>query len=124
MELYESGENYIETILILKKRNGQVKSIDIARELSYSKASISRAVGILREDGFIVIDGDGMIELTRKGKEKAEKVYDRHRSLTDFLMATAGIPAETAEKDACKIEHIISEETFQGIKNYLKQHIL
>lgn len=124
MELYESGENYIETILILKKRNGQVKSIDIARELSYSKASISRAVGILKEDGFIVIDGDGMIELTRKGKEKAEKVYDRHRSLTDFLMATAGIPAETAEKDACKIEHIISEETFQGIKNYLKQHIL
>lgn len=121
MELYESGENYLETILILKKRNGQVRSIDIARELSYSKPSISRAVGILKEDGFIAIDGNGVIELTDKGKEKAEGVYERHRSLTDFLMVTAGIPAETAEKDACKIEHIISDETFQGIKKYLNR---
>ncbi len=118
--MYESGENYLETILILKRRIGEVRSIDIARELEYSKPSVSRAVGILKEDGLIVVDGSGYIELTEEGKEKAESVYDRHQQLTVFLMETAGVSHEAAEKDACRIEHVISEDTYQGIKRFLK----
>ncbi len=118
--MYESGENYLETILILNKRNGSVRSIDIARELEFSKPSVSRAVGILKEDGLIIIDDNGYIELTEEGKKKAESVYDRHQQLTVFLMETAGVSHERAEEDACRIEHIISEETYQGIKKFLK----
>lgn len=117
--MYESGENYLETILILSKRNGTVRSIDIARELGFSKPSVSRAVGILKEEGLIVVDGSGYIELTPSGKEKAESVYDRHTQLTRFLVETAGVSHERAEEDACRIEHIISEETYQGIKRFL-----
>lgn len=119
--MYESGENYLETILILSKRNGSVRSVDIARELEFSKPSVSRAVGILKEDGLIITDGSGYIELTEEGKKKAESVYDRHQQLTLFLMETAGVPHERAEEDACRIEHIISEETYQGIKKYLRR---
>ncbi|MFU0828549.1 MAG: HTH dtxR-type domain-containing protein [Lachnoclostridium sp.] len=117
--MYESGENYLETILILTKRNGTVRSVDIARELGFSKPSVSRAVGILKEEGLIVVDDSGHIQLTSKGKEKAESVYDRHKHLTSFLMETAGVSHERAEEDACRIEHIISEETYQGIKRFL-----
>ena len=116
--MYESGENYLETIYLLKKRNGQVRSIDIARELEFSKPSVSRAVGILKEDGFIKIDNEGLIELTNDGKIKAEKIFEQHQNLTTFLI-NIGISKETAEEDACKIEHVISEETSQGIKEYL-----
>jgi Mn-dependent DtxR family transcriptional regulator len=120
--MHESGENYLETILVLGKRGGSVRSIDIARELNFSKPSVSRAVGILRENGFIIIEEDGIIRLTNKGEEKAKQVYERHQLLTTFLMNTAGVSAEIAEEDACRIEHIISEDTFEGIKKYLQIH--
>ncbi len=120
--MYESGENYLETILIISKRSGAVRSIDIARELKFSKPSVSRAVGILKEEGLIVIDDSGYIELTEEGKRKAENVYDRHKQLTRFFMETAGVSHEKAEEDACRIEHILSEETYQGIKQFLKEH--
>lgn len=120
--MYESGENYLETILLLKKRKGLVRSIDIARELNFSKPSVSRAVGILKEDGFILVDESGYIELTDKGSQKAESVYERHRYLTLFLEKIINVSSEIAEEDACKIEHIISEETFQNIKKYYDEH--
>lgn len=120
--MYESGENYLETILILSKRKGSVRSIDIARELDFSKPSVSRGVGILKEDNLIIIDSNGFIELTEEGKKKAESVYERHQQLTVFLMETAGVSHETAEEDACRIEHIISEETYQGIKKFIVSH--
>lgn len=118
--MHESRENYLETILILKKRNGNVRSIDIARELEFSKPSVSRAVGILKDEGYILIDEDGHIEFTDKGREKAKNVYEKHLLITDFLVKALGVSSETAEEDACKIEHIISEDTFMGIKKYLK----
>ncbi len=115
----ESGENYLETILVLTNRMGAVRSIDIARELGYSKPSVSRAVGLLKADGFINTDTDGNIRLTDKGKEKAAGIFERHQLLTEFLATTAGVSREIAEADACRIEHIISQETFQGIVAYL-----
>lgn len=121
MRIYESRENYLETILVLKKLNGQVRSIDIARKLNFSKASVSRAIGILKEDGFVVIDRDGYIEFTEKGKQKAESVYDRHNQITEFLISIVGVSADIAEEDACRIEHVISEETFLKIKEYLNE---
>lgn len=119
--MYESGENYLETILMLKKERGAVRSVDIARELNFSKPSVSRAMGILREEGCIVMDREGYIELTEEGKVKAENIYERHRLLTRFLEKIAGVDYETAEKDACKMEHILSEETIQGLKAFLEQ---
>ena len=120
--MYESGENYLETILVLSKRGSSVRSIDIARELNFSKPSVSRAVGILRDNGFITIDEDGTIKLTEIGMNKANKVYERHQLLTAFLINTAGVSPEIAEEDACRIEHVISEDTFKGIKKYLQVH--
>ena len=119
--MYESGENYLETILILKEKQGLVRSIDIARALNFSKPSVSRAMGILREDGYIVMEPSGEIELTEKGKEKADGIYERHRLLTEFLQKVSGVDAKLAEEDACKMEHIISNETFQGIKRYMRK---
>lgn len=118
--MYESGENYLETILMLKEKNGSVRSIDIARELNFSKPSVSRAMGILKEEGFITMEHGGEIELTEKGHEKAAGIYERHRLLTSFLQKVAGVSEETAEEDACKMEHIISDEVFQGIKRFMK----
>lgn len=119
--MYESGENYLETILILWQKNSSVRSIDIARELNYSKPSVSRAVGLLKESGFIKIDENGYIKLTEQGKQKAESIYDRHQTLTEFLKRTAKVSHAIAEEDACKMEHILSDETFQGIKQFLNQ---
>ncbi|MCI9147566.1 MAG: metal-dependent transcriptional regulator [Hungatella sp.] len=119
--MYESGENYLETILILKEKQGTVRSIDIARALNFSKPSVSRAVGILKEDGYIAVEAGGEIELTEKGREKAGRIYERHQLLTEFLQKVGGVNSEVAEEDACKMEHIISEETFQGIKRFMKQ---
>ncbi|MCR5094265.1 MAG: metal-dependent transcriptional regulator [Lachnospiraceae bacterium] len=120
---HESGEDYLETILLLKRRKGSVRSVDIANELGYSRPSVSRAVGILKKDGSILMADNGEIELTQKGQALAEAVYEKHTSLTEFLMKTAGVDAETAETDACRIEHIISPQTFDGIKTYLRsQH--
>ncbi len=120
MGLHESGEDYLETILVLKNRQGFVRSIDVANELGFSKPSISRAMSILRDNGYITIELGGNIVLTEKGKEKAGSVYERHIVITDFFVRALGVSLETAEKDACKIEHDISEETFIKIKKYLK----
>ncbi len=117
--LYESGEDYLETILILKKRNGNVRSIDIAREMDLSKPSVSRAVGILKNKGFIVVDEDGAIHLTEEGSKLAKKIYERHRVLTEALMYL-GVDEKTAAEDACRIEHDISEKTFTKIKKHLR----
>lgn len=118
--MYESRENYLETILILKNETGSVRSIDIARRLDFSKPSVSRAVAILKEDKCIEIDENGYITLTNKGEEKAKSIYERHKLLTKFFAQTAKVDEKIAEQDACKIEHIISDETFQGIKKFLK----
>ena len=118
--MYESGEDYIETIYRLKRKNGSVRSIDVARELGFSRPSVSRAVSILKKDGYITMDDNGVLELTDKGKKKATGVYDRHKTLTKFLVETAGVSEKTAEADACRIEHIISESTFRGIKKFMK----
>ncbi len=119
--MFESGENYLETILILYNKNGIVKSIDIARKLNFSKPSVSRAMGILKESGYIDIDGNGDIKLTENGKLKAESIYERHLILKEFLVKTAGVADDIAEEDACRMEHIISQEVFDGIKSYLKK---
>lgn len=118
MELHESGEMYLETILLLKNRFGYVRSIDIARELGYSKPSVSRAVSLLRENGYICLDPNGMILLTDTGREVAERIYDRHKHLSQFL-ESIGVSPETAQEDACRIEHVISDETLNAIKKQL-----
>lgn len=120
--MHESGEDYIETIYLLKKKKGMVRSIDVATELGFSRPSVSRAVGILKDDGYITVEKDGELVLTELGLKKAKSVYERHTNLTKFLMITAGVDEETAENDACRIEHIISKETFKGIKKFVKEH--
>lgn len=115
MAIQESGENYLETILILKERNGYVRSIDIAHETGYSKPSVSRAISILKKEGLVEVDPLNQILLTDKGREVAERIYERHRVLTKFF-EYIGVDKETAANDACKIEHIISTETFEKIK--------
>ncbi|MDO4566500.1 MAG: metal-dependent transcriptional regulator [Oscillospiraceae bacterium] len=117
MKLQESAEMYLETILILKNEKGMVRSVDIADYMNYSKPSVSRAVGILRENGYINIDEDGHISLTRTGLEHAEKIYERHVWLTQFLVSL-GVEAKTAQEDACRIEHVISEESFARMKEH------
>ena len=118
MNLQESGEMYLETILRLSEKKERVRSIDIADEMGYSKPSISRATRILKENGFIVIDSLGAITLTEKGRASAEKTYERHRVLTSLFIGL-GISAEVAADDACKIEHVISDETFEAIKRHI-----
>ena len=117
--MHESGENYLETILILKERKGTVRSIDIARELNFSKPSVSRALGILREDGFIEMEPSGGIILTPEGLAKAEAVYGRHRLLTAFLQEVTGVPKEQAEANACRMEHILDQDVVDGINRYM-----
>lgn len=118
MKLQESGENYLETILILSQKNGMVRSIDIANELNFSKPSISRAMGILKNAGLITIEKSGQINLTEVGYE-ATAIYERHCLIKEFLMQTLQIDEELADKDACRIEHVISEETFNKMKELL-----
>lgn len=115
MKMQESGENYLETILMLKEKKGEVRSIDIANELGFTKPSISRAVSLLKENGYIEVERGGHIFLTEKGEEIAKKMYERHRLLAEYLEAL-GVSHETALQDACRIEHVISEETFGRIK--------
>lgn len=121
--IHESGEDYLETILLLQKKNGNVRSIDIARELSYTKASISRAMSILKKSEYILMDKAGQISLTDKGLSKAQEVYERHQLITTYLIHALGISEETAAQDACRIEHVISEESFDKIKQYVKGKI-
>lgn len=120
MRIQESGENYLETILILKNRNGCVRSIDVATELGFSKASVSRAMGILKEAGFLVMEPSGNLVLTASGLKRASAVYERHTLIAAFLEKTLGVPHETAVQDSCRIEHIISEESFQRMKQYVE----
>lgn len=120
MSLLESGENYLETILILTQKNGSVRSIDIANEMGFTKASVSRAMSILKRENYIIMEADGRIILTKEGQKKAIAVYDRHVTLTRFINEKLGVDLDIAEKDACRIEHIISAETFLGIKELLK----
>ena len=120
MKILESAENYLETILILERRLGRVRSIDIVNELSYSKPSVSVAMKKLREDGYIEIDENGYIVLLPKGRQVAERMYERHTILTECLIRL-GVPDELASLDACKIEHVISEESFEAIKKHFKQ---
>lgn len=114
MNIHESAEDYLETILILKNRLGQVRSIDIVREMNFSKPSISIAMKRLRENGYIEMDAEGYITLLPPGLEIAQSIYARHRLLTEFLVQL-GVSPETAAVDACKIEHDISQETYQKI---------
>lgn len=122
MSLLESGENYLEEILILTKRNGSVRSIDIANELEYTKASVSRAMSNLKRENYIIMEADGRIVLTKEGLKKASAVYEKHCMLTRFINEVLGVDPEIAEKDACRIEHVISPETFAGIKKLVKDN--
>ena len=119
MQLKESGEMYLETIYILSQRTGFVRSIDVCEEMGYSKPSVSRAVGILRDGGYITVAHDGGLHLTEAGLEVAVRTYERHTVLTEFF-TKLGVDEETAANDACKIEHDISEDTFQAICNQLR----
>ena len=121
MILLESGEMYLETILVLQKKMSAVRSIDISEEMNYSKPSVSRAVKLLKTNGYINVDASGYITFTDKGKKVAETIYERHLVLTKCLIYL-GVSEETAEKDACKIEHDISDETFEAIKKHLKNN--
>lgn len=117
MQIHESAEDYLETILILKERSGQVRSIDIATEMNYSKPSISVAMKKLRENGYIQIDPDGYITLTESGYGIASNIYDRHQVLTNFFVSL-GVDKHVAAEDACKIEHDLSSETYAKIKEH------
>ncbi len=119
MQILESAENYLETILILRERLGEVRSVDIAKEMGFSKPSVSIAMKHFRENGYVTVDGAGHIWLTEAGEEIAERIYERHRVLSRMLIAI-GVSEDVARADACRIEHDISDETFQRIKEQLR----
>lgn len=121
MALQESGEMYLETILVLSKTKDTVRSIDVVEYMGFSKPSVSRAVAILKKDGYITVEENGHITLTESGKTVAEKIYSRHNILTDFLIAL-GVDRETAVEDACKMEHDISDTSFNSIKNFVENN--
>ena len=121
MRLQESGEMYLETILMLSKSNPTVRSIDISEYMGYSKPSVSRAVNLLKNGGYIVMDEENYITLTESGREVAEKIYSRHTVLTKMLVAL-GVPQEVAAEDACRMEHTISDTSFEAIKRHLEAH--
>ncbi len=122
MAIYKSGEDYLETILILSKNGNFVRSIDVATEMGFSKASVSRAVNILKNEGLITIEPDGQLKLTEKGETKANSVYSRHNLLKKFFIEFLGVDEDTATNDACKIEHVISEQTYLKLKEYVKNN--
>ena len=121
MALQESGEMYLETILILSQKKGAVRSVDISEYMGYSKPSVSRAVGLLKSGNYIVMEEDGHITLTPAGRQIAEKIMARHTLLTDLLVSL-GVSRETAAEDACKMEHVISDETFGAIQKHIETH--
>ena len=120
MKLHASGEDYLETILVLQKKLGMVRSVDVARHLEVTKPSVSHAVATLRDGGFLMMDEDHFLHLTDVGREVAEKIYERHCFFTEQLIA-AGVDPKTAEADACRIEHIISDESFDRLKEAVEQ---
>ena len=121
MALYESDEMYFETIFILKQKSDSVRSIDVGEYMGYSKPSVSRAVGLLKKDGYITTDEKGYIKLTETGKKKSEQIYERHQVLTG-LFINLGVDEETASEDACRIEHYLSDKTFDAIKAHMKKY--
>lgn len=120
MHIQESGEMYLETIHVLSQKNGHVRSIDISEHMGYSKPSVSRAVGLLKNGGYITVDKDGFITLTDSGTAVAQKIYERHTLLAQML-CLLGVSAETAAEDACKLEHAISDESFRAIKAHVEK---
>lgn len=120
MKIHASAENYLETILILQKRRGHVRSIDIANELEFSKPSVSIAMKNLRENGYIEINDDGHISLLEQGRKIAEKIYERH-TLLSACLELLGVDQKTAVEDACRMEHVISEKSFEAIKNHVER---
>lgn len=115
MKIHASGEDYLEAVLVLQRQKGAVRSVDLAHHMGYSKPSISHAVGNLRSGGFLEVGPDGCLELTEQGRAVAEKIYERHRFFTEHLIAL-GVEPELAERDACRIEHVISAESFEKLK--------
>ncbi len=122
MQLKESGEMYLETIYVLSQHKGFVRSIDVGEEMGYSKPSVSRAVGILRDGGYITVAHDGGLHLTEAGLEVAQRTYERHTVLSEFFIKL-GVDEETATNDACKIEHVISSSTFAALKKHLNEQM-
>ena len=120
MHIQESGEMYLETIHVLYKKNGHVRSVDVSEHMGYSKPSVSRAVGLLKNGGYIEVDRDGYITLTASGLELAEKIYERHTVLTNFLVSL-GVNPQVAAEDACKLEHAISDESLSAIKAFIQK---
>ena len=121
MRIQESGEMYLETILRLSQTSGHVRAIDVGEEMGYSKPSVSRAMSLLKQGEYIVIDKDGAITLTNAGREIAEKIYARHTLITNFLISI-GVDAETAAEDACKMEHGISDASFEAIQKLMEKN--
>lgn len=119
MSIQESGEMYLESILVLSKKNPNVRAIDISEYMGFSKPSVSRALGLLKNGGFVTADEHGFLSLTKDGKAVAEKIYERHTELSNFL-TLIGVDRKTASQDACKMEHVISDESFLAIKKYAK----
>ncbi len=120
MQLQESGEMYLESIYVLNKKTGHVRSLDVAEYMGFSKPSVSRAVGLLKNGGYIEVDKDGSLTLTEAGLEIAESIYEKHTILTEYLIKL-GVDKETASQDACKMEHVISQETFDAIKRHAEK---
>ena len=120
MKLHASGEDYLEAILVLQKKLGMVRSVDVARHMEVSKPSVCHAVATLRDGGFLTIDSDYFLHLTDVGREVAEQIYEKHRFFTEMLI-NAGVDPITAERDACRIEHVISESSFQRLKKTLTE---
>ena len=120
----ESAEDYIKTIYILKRKNGDVRSVDVARELGFSRASVSIAMSNLRNKDIIVMEKDGTIEFTENGKKIAEEIYEKYSMLISFLQNVAGVDEKTAMEDACKIEHCLSDPTYEGIRRYIRRKII
>ena len=120
MNLQESGEMYLESILVLSESNPNLRSIDICEYMGFSKPSVSRAISLLKSGGYVNMDKDGYLTLTEEGRAVAQKIYDRHRLLTEFLVSL-GVSEETASADACKIEHHISDESFKAIKKTIQK---
>lgn len=119
MHLQESGEMYLESIYVLTKNSNTVRSIDVCDYMGYSKPSVSRAIGLLKSGGYVTVDGDGYLSLTEEGKDIAQKIYERHTMLTKMLVRL-GVSQEIAAEDACKIEHVISDETVAAIRKYVE----
>ena len=120
MALHESAEMYLETIYVLSRQNSTVRSVDVAEYMGYSKPSVSRAVGLLKQGGYLVSDSESFLSLTEEGLQVAQRMFERHTVLSNMLIAL-GVSKETAMEDACKIEHVLSEESFEAIKKHTQQ---